>query len=314
MKMRTLVTGASGFIGSRLLGPNDHAMVRRPSSLANEILADLGDKESLLKACEGVDLIFHCAGYAHAFKSSDLTTNWRINYEGTNNLVDAAGRKGVKQFVFLSSVKAMNDPGVLCIDEEWPGKPSTPYGRAKRAAEEAVLEAGSKYGMHVVNLRLAMVYGRGGRGNLERMARGIRSGWFPPIPETNNKRSLIHVDDVVTAMRFVANRLEANGRTYIVADQQAYSGRQIYDAIREVLRLPRISWSVPFKALYVGGAVGNLLESRLNRKMPLNSEVVDRLVGSAWYSSTRIWNDLGWQAKISLVEGLKEMLNDEETV
>lgn len=59
--------------------------------------------------------------------------------------------------------------------------------------------------MHVVNLRLAMVYGRGGRGNLERMARGIRADWFQPLPETGNRRSLVHVDDVVAAMRLIAH-------------------------------------------------------------------------------------------------------------
>lgn len=87
----------------------------------------------------------------------------------------------------------MAEPGDACADKDWPGEPATPYGRAKRAAEDAVLEAGAKYGMHVVNLWLAMVYGHGGRGNLERMARGIRAGWFPPLPETGNRRSLVHM-------------------------------------------------------------------------------------------------------------------------
>jgi UDP-glucose 4-epimerase len=55
------------------------------------------------------------------------------------------------------------------------------------------------------------------------MARGIRAGWFPPLPETNNRRSLINVHDVVSAMRLVANHPAANGKTYIVADAQIYS-------------------------------------------------------------------------------------------
>lgn len=58
----------------------------------------------------------------------------------------------------------MADPRDECADEDWPGEPTSTYGRAKRAAEEAVLDAGAWYGMHVVNLRLAMVYGRCGRG------------------------------------------------------------------------------------------------------------------------------------------------------
>ena len=109
----------------------------------------------------------------------------------------------------------------------FPGSPETAYGQAKRAAEAAVLDAGQRHGMHVVNLRLAMVYGAGGRGNLERMGRLVRRGLFPPLPETGNHRSLVHVDDVVAAMRLVAADEQANGRTYIVASPEAPSGRAL---------------------------------------------------------------------------------------
>lgn len=292
-----LVTGATGFIGRRLLRPRDRALLRLADSLPNAFVGDLLDTASLVAACADINTVFHCAGYAHAFASSDPDAHWRINFEGTQNLVNAAGETGVRRFIFLSSVKAMAEPGNECVDEDWPGEPVTPYGKAKRAAEEAVLEAGTKYGMHVVNLRLAMVYGHGGRGNLERMARGIRAGWFPPLPETGNKRSLVHVDDVVEVMRLVAERAEANGRTYIVADPHTYSGREIYDAIRAVLRKPTLSWSVSAGILRAAG--------RLNGQI---GEVVDRLIGSACYSPARIERELGWRAKVGLEAGLHEML------
>lgn len=292
-----LITGATGFIGRRLLRPGDRALLRSASPLPNAFVGDLLDTASLVTACADVHTVFHCAGYAHAFSSSDPDAHWRINFEGTRNLVEAAAGVGVRHFIFLSSVKVMSEPGDECIDEDWPGDPATPYGRAKRAAEHAVLEAGAKYGMHVVILRLAMVYGRGGRGNLERMARGIRAGWFPPLPETGNRRSLVHVDDVVAVMRLVAERPEANGRTYIVADPRAYSGREIYDAIRAVLRKPTLHWSVPAGVLRATGH----LNSRLG-------EIVDRLLGSACYSPARIERELGWRAKIGLAEGLPDML------
>ncbi|MBS3934735.1 MAG: NAD-dependent epimerase/dehydratase family protein [Sulfuritalea sp.] len=257
----------------------------------------MNDPASLALACAGIETVFHCAGYAHAFTSSDPDAHWRINFEGARNLVNAAGAAGVRRFVFLSSVKAMAEPGEACVDEGWPGEPATPYGKAKRAAEDAVLEAGERYGMHVVNLRLAMVYGRGGRGNLERMARGIRAGWFPPLPETGNRRSLVHVDDVVEVVRRVAARPEARGRTYIVADARAYSGREIQDAMRAVLRAPTLRWSVPAGMLRAAG--------RLNGRL---GEIVDRLIGSACYSPARIERELGWRAKVGLEAGLREML------
>lgn len=295
--MTALVTGASGFIGRRLLQPGVRALVRRAKGLPDEVVGDLFDSAALARACAGIECVFHCAGHAHAFFTSDAERHWRINYEGTRQLLEAAGKAGVARFVFLSSVKAMAEPKDECADEDWPGEPTTPYGRAKRAAEEAVLEAGAKYCMHVVNLRLAMVYGRGGRGNLERMARAIRAGWFPPLPETGNRRSLVHVQDVVEAMRLVAERPEANGRTYIVADPHAYSGREIYDAIRAVLQKPTFAWSMPAGVLRLMGKLNGRLD-----------EVVDRLIGSACYSPARIERELGWRARIGLLAGLQEML------
>lgn len=311
-----LVSGAKGFVGSRLVkaldvsGNRVSGLVRKGGGKA-DFVGDLADLQSLHLACVGVKTVFHCAGYAHAFTSlghDDVNKHWAINFEGTHNLAEVAGRSGVRIFVNLSSVKAMAEPGNGCADEDWAGLPQTDYGRAKRAAEEAVLEAGARYGMHVVNLRLAMVYGAGGRGNLERMGRLIRSGVFPPLPETCNHRSLVHVDDVVSAMRLVAKDGRANGRTYIVANHEAPSGRQLYDAIREALGLPRHTWAVPAGILMAAGRLGDWAGRLSGRRLPLDSEVVERLLGSAWYSPARIERELGWQARVSLSEGLREML------
>ncbi len=306
----TLITGASGFIGHRLCLPGDRVLVRLGSGSPTAVVGDILDPPALQRACEGVDCIFHCAGYAHAFASSDPDAHWRINFEGTRNLVNAAVETGVRRFIFLSSVKAMAEPGDDCVDEDWPGEPDSPYGRAKRAAEDVVLEAGARSGMHVVNLRLAMVYGRGGRGNLERMARGIGAGWFPPLPETGNRRSIVHVSDVIDAIREVANAPSANGRTFIVADPTAYSGRQLYDAIRATLGEAPARWGVPAAVLRAGARLGDGLGLLLRCPLPLNSEVVERLLGSACYSPARIEREVGWRAKIGLAAGLREMLGE----
>lgn len=309
-----MITGATGFIGRRMMQPGDRGLVRNPEAMPETVHGDLLDPSSLATACAGIETVFHCAGYTHAFTSSDPDVHWRVNYEGTRNLVEAAGRAGVNRLVFLSSVKAMAEPNDECVSEDWPGEPATPYGKAKRAAEDAVLEVGAKFGMHVVNLRLAMVYGRGGRGNLDRMARGLRAGWFPRLPESGNRRSLVHVDDVVEVMRLVAGRPEANGRSYIVADPQAYSGWEICDAICTALPTPTLRWSAPARLLRAGGLVGDILGAVLHRPLPLNSEVVDRLLGSACYSPARIERELGWRARVGLVEGVREMLGNEAVV
>jgi UDP-glucose 4-epimerase len=111
-------------------------------------------------------------------------------------------------------------------------------------------------------------------------------------------------------MRLVAERPEANGRTYVVADARAYSGREIYDAIyAAVSSAPTLHWSVPAGLLRAGARVGDGLGALLGRPMPLNSEVVERLLGSAWYSPARIERELGWRAQVGLAEGVREMLD-----
>ena len=277
-----------------------------------EIQGALDDPSALAAACKGVTTVFHCAGHAHAFKglkAADDAVHRAVNLDGTRHLLYAAGHAGVRRLVFLSSVKAMGEPGGACVDETWSLPPDSAYGQAKRAAEDLVLKAGVQYGMHVANLRLAMVYGAGGRGNLERMATLVRRGWFPPLPESGNRRSLVHVSDVVAAMRRGADDPRANGRTYIVADSRTVSGRGLYDALREVLGMPAIGWAVPRAALEGLARFGDVLEAVGGRRLPFDSEVLDRLLGSACYLPTRIENELGWRAEVPLPDGLREMLN-----
>lgn len=313
-----LVSGASGFIGRRLVsrlsaeGASFRQLVRSQREGVSSATGDVTDPDSLVHACAEVSSVFHCAGYAHAFSAlggEDFARHWAVNFEGTRNLVDAAGRAGVKSFVFLSSVKAMADPGDSCADEKFPGEPQTPYGQSKLAAEKAVLEAGRQYGMHVVNLRLAMVYGSGGQGNLQRMASLVKRGLFPPLPETGNHRSLVHVDDVISAMRLVGSDRRANGKTYIIASQHAPSGRELFDALRRVQGFPPCCWSVPAPLLWGGGKLGDWVERIARRRLLLDSEVIARLLESAWYSPALIESELGWTARVSLIEGLSEMLN-----
>lgn len=312
-----LISGATGFIGGRLYkamisdGLFTRRLTRTPMPVADGVSADLSDIPALVAACNGVESVFHCAGHAHAFSSlssDEAAVHWQANFEGTRNFVEAAGQAGVRKFVFLSSVKAMAEPGAVCAAEDFPGEPETAYGQSKRAAEEAVIAAGQRYGMHVVNLRLAMVYGAGGRGNLERMGRLVARGLFPPLPDTANHRSLVHVDDVISAMRLVGDDDRAAGRTYIVANREAPSGRVLYDTLREVQGLPPCRWAVPVSVLRLAAGLGDGLEAMLRQRLPLNTEVVERLLGSAWYSAACIERELGWRARVSLTDGLSEML------
>lgn len=321
MPVRVLVTGASGFIGGHLVralcddGVAVRAMLRRPDGIpacdvrSEPVLADLLDPPSLVRACTNADVVVHCAGYAHAHGAagSDAASHFETNLVGTRNLAEAAVAARVSRLVFLSSVKALGPPGNACADEDWPVSPETPYGCAKREAEAALRQCAAEAALEVVILRLAMVYGPGSRGNLERMARGIRAGWFPPLPETGQRRSMIHVADVVGAIMRVIDDSRATGRTYIVAHPRAYSGAELQAAMRDALGLAPQRWSVPAGLLRALGRVGDLAGGLMGRRFPFDGEVVGRLLGPERYDASAIRSELGWAARVSLEDGLRDL-------
>ncbi|NCG09573.1 MAG: hypothetical protein GWP33_00495 [Alphaproteobacteria bacterium] len=130
------------------------------------------------------------------------------------------------------------------------------------------------------------------------MARAIQLGWFLPMPETGNRRSLVHIQDGLEVTKIVAERSEVDGRNYIIADQNAFSGRQIYEDIRAALGLSTMSpLKVPSSLLHTAGRLSNRL-----------GKVVDRLIGSECYSQARMKLDLGWRARVGRLAGLREMV------
>lgn len=321
MPARVLLTGASGFIGGHLLaalcerGIRVRAMLRQAGALriaagqVETVTADLLDPPALARACADVDLIIHCAGHAHAHgaTAADARHHFETNLVGTRNLGEAAVVAGVSRLVFLSSVKAVGAPGGECVTEDWPLPPETPYGRAKREAEAALRAIAAEHPLGVVILRLAMVYGPGSRGNLERMARGIRAGWFPPLPETGQRRSLVHVDDVVAAVLCAMAHEHAVGHTYFVAHPQVHSGAELQAEIRRALGLAPQRWHVPQRALHAAGRLGDWLGRASGRCFPIDSEVLARLLGPECYDPSAIHRDLGWQARVSLADGLARL-------
>ena len=318
-----LVTGGTGFIGRRLVaalqdrGARLRLLIRSSSAKpvdwhgVDAVVGDLTDAASLARACFGMNTVIHAAGFAHA-DAADIpdfaARHWAVNAEGTFRLLDAAVATGVERFVFLSSVKAVGDPGPRCANEDWDAPPETPYGRAKRAAEERVLTAGRDVGMHVVNLRPALVYGPGMKANLARLIEAARRGWLPPLPETGNRRSLVHVDDVVQGMLLAAAHPAAAGKTYLITDGQPYSGRELYVIIRQALGRSVPRWAVPASMLYGAARLVDdmsRLTGRRNRKV---RAALDKLLGWACYDSSRIAGELGYRPVWTLARILPELL------
>jgi len=266
----------------------------------------------LAGVCENVETVFHLAGYAHDVSSNAAEMHWQTTVEGTRALLAESVRAGVRRFMFLSSVKAMGEGGDDCLDETPPTQPTSAYGRARREAERLVLAAGGDYDMHVCVLRLPLVYGPGSKGNIPRMIAAIDRGRFPPLAETGNRRSMVHVDDVVQALLLGAKSPAANGQVYIVTDEQVYSTRAIYVAICRALGRRVPTWSVPAWLLRGAAHIGDALERVTRHTMPLTQTTFEKLIGSAWYSSARIRRELGYQPRHSLFDVLPEMIAEHQ--
>ena len=142
--------------------------------------------------------------------------------------------------------------------------------------------------MHVSIIRPSLVYGPGVKGNLAIMRSWVEKGWFPPLPETGNRRSMIHVDDLVRALLLVAVDDRANGEIFIATDGVPQSSRKIYEAICQQVDKSVPSWSVP-KFLFDGVAS---VSPRFRYK-------VEKLLGDECYSSAKL-ESLGFKAERTL--------------
>lgn len=306
-----LVTGGTGFIGRRLVavlqarGARVRVLVRTMSRLPPDwgrvdiVVGDLSDPASLARACAGIDTVIHAAGFAHAESATPecATRHWAVNAEGTFRLLDAATAARIERLVYLSSVKAVGEPGSQCVDERWEAPPETPYGRAKRAAEARVLTVGRESGLHVVVLRPALVYGPGMKANLARLIEAVQRGWCPPLPETGNRRSLVHVDDMAQAALLAAAHPAARGQTYLVTDGRPCSGRELDLTIRRALGHPPPRWAVPASVLYGAAALADGALWLTGRRDDSVRAMVDKLLGWACYDSARIERELGYRPR-----------------
>lgn len=317
-----LVTGATGFIGSRLIdalrepGTRIRALIRPGRAMppawrvVEAATGDLADPASLERACAGIETVFHLAGFAHADAGDTpefAARHWTVNAEGTFRLLDAAATAGVRRFIFLSSVKAVGDPGPHCVDERWDALPETPYGRAKRAAEQRVLAMGQATGMQVVNLRPALVYGSGMKGNLPKLIQAARRGWLPPLPDTGNRRSLVCVDDVIQSLLLAGAHPAAAGQTYILTDGQPRSGRELDRLIRRALGQLDPRWTMPAPVLYGAAGLADGLSWLMGRRDRRFRNALDKLLGWACYDSAKISKELGYCPIWTLEQALPEL-------
>jgi UDP-glucose 4-epimerase len=288
------ITGATGFIGRKLVKAIDANIIilsRQNHNHHETIVLNLQEDNIPDQALNGIDTVFHLAGFAHDMRDANkaLDLYQKINVDATVQLASLAVKSGVKKFIFVSSVKAGgSSTSEVCINEEEQSNPEGIYGKSKREAELKLLKIGKESSMHVSIIRPSLVYGPNVKGNLQLMLSGIKKGWFPPLPETNNKRSMIHVDDLVRAILLVADDDRANGEIFIATDGAPHSSCEIYNAMCSVLGKSIPKWNMP-KVLF---DLASLASPRIKYK-------INKLLGDECYSSAKL-EALGFKAKKTL--------------
>jgi nucleoside-diphosphate-sugar epimerase len=310
MEIRTvLVTGATGFIGPTVcrylvaVGCNVRAVARRasigwrPDGAIEFFECDLTRQVDYDQLLAGVDAVIHLAARVHVMRerlNDSLEEYRRVNVDATSRLAMAASERGVKRFVFLSSIKVNGEQtcGTPFSEDDVPN-PQDPYGISKWEAERALHELVAGTGLGVVIIRPPLVYGPAVGANFLRMIRLVESGVPMPFRSIDNRRSIIFVDNLADAIVACLMSPAADGKTYLVSDSESLSTPQLLEAVARAMGRGIRLWHFPSWLLVLGA------------RMVGRHADATRLVGSLEVNFSRIRSDLGWVPPFSTATGIE---------
>jgi nucleoside-diphosphate-sugar epimerase len=315
--MLALVTGASGFIGGRLAerlaseeGVRVRVLVRNAKKAAHlgklplEIVqGDLLDPQSLSKAVEGCDLVFHCAALVR--ETGIKKEFYQTNVEGTKNILEAAVHAVVKKFIHMSSVAVygLNPPDGA--DEETPYQPcGNLYCDTKIASEEIVWAYHRERKLPVVVIRPTNVYGPHSKPWTLRPVKLINSGQMMLINDGAGLCNFIYIDNLIDATLLATKRDESVGQAYIITDGIAIPWKAFFGCYAQMAGKPHMR-SVP-ELLGKLVALGMEVTSKFTGNQPkITRQAVGFLTRKARFSIEKARSELGYQPRLSLKEGMR---------
>lgn len=303
---RTLVTGATGFVGSALMSrlQGDGFQVvgvtrnAQPGSglVACPALEAGGDWSRLVGS---IGTVIHTAARVHVMRDSvsEPMAEFRaVNVDGTLNLARQAASAGVRRFVFLSSVKVNGEhteTGRAFSTGDTPS-PKDAYGISKAEAEAGLKAIGAEAGMEIVIIRPPLVYGPGVKGNFAAMTRAVARGLPLPFGSvTDNQRSLVGLDNLVDLIATCIDHPAAANQTFMVSDGEDLS-------TADLLRRLGAAMGRPARLLNIPPVLLDAAATLLGKK-----EVARRLLGNLQVDITHTCDTLNWRPPVSVVEGLR---------
>jgi UDP-glucose 4-epimerase len=314
--MNILLTGASGFVGRATLAylrdlpkVNVRLGLRTAMPRFNEFhqfeIGNLGSATNWTEALKDTDTVIHLAARVHVMndRAADPLAEFRaVNVAATQTLAQQAAQTGVRRMVYLSSVKVLGEsstPGIS-LSEDSPCVPCDPYAISKLEAENVLRLVGGQSGMEIVILRPPLVHGPGVGANFAALMRAVRRGIPLPLGCIRNRRSLIGVGNLASAIALCSHHQAAANQTFLVSDQHDVSTPELAQELAKAMNRSAHLLPVPVGWLKTLGNISG------------KSAAIDRLCGDMQIDSSKITRMLGWRPALSLQESLVQTVAVED--
>jgi nucleoside-diphosphate-sugar epimerase len=302
-----LVTGANGFVGCAAVAAFVAAGwdVRGTSrsddnSLAIPMVAvtDVGDMgvDDWLPILTGVDVVVHLAGRAHVLQetvANPLGEFRRVNVEGSRVLMKAAIAAEVKRLVFVSSIGVNGDvTDEVGFSEESVVAPGKDYAVSKYEAEMVLQGIAVGGDIELVIVRPPLVYGVGVKGNFLRLLELVARGLPLPLGMTNNRRTLVGVENLASFLVCCADHVRAAGNVFLVGDNESLSTGELVQVLGE--GMDKVSFLLP-----VPSGLALVVAMAMDKK-----DLHNQLFKSLVVRNNKARDVLGWVATEQAKDGL----------
>ena len=315
-KLNILITGGSGFIGTRLIENllADGHTVKIYDKVKSETypelttVGDVRDKGSLIKACERIDIIYNLAA-EHTDNVTPLSLYDEVNVGGAENVVAAAKANDIKKIIFTSSVAIYGLDKGEC-DETYVPQPFNEYGRSKLKAEKIFLKWQKEDERNMLfMLRPSAVFGEGNRGNIYNLIKQVHSGKFVMVGEGKNRKSIGYVGNIAAFLAYLADK-ETSVDVYNFSDKPDMTSREMVDFIQEVLGREKKIPSVPYAIGILGGYAFDLLSLLTGKKFTVSSIRIKKFTADTAINTDKLQKS-GFKPLYTLKEGLERTIKHE---
>jgi nucleoside-diphosphate-sugar epimerase len=309
------LTGASGYTGGHLLralrerGDDVAVLVRRESrpsaalaEAATVVEGDLADGAALERLVAGCDAVVHVAAvYRTAGHSDDYYRE--VNVRGTERLLEAAARHGVRRFVHTSTVGVHGHVARPPADEAAPLAPGDIYQETKAEAETLALEFHRKRGVPVAVVRPGAIYGPG-ETRLLKLFRAIARGRYAIVGSGRSFYHPVFIDDLVSGFLLALDRPEAAGEAFLICGPSYVSQSELAALVAKHTGGRVLPFRVPARPIQWAGDLVEAICVPLGIEPPLHRRRVDFWTKSRAFTIAKARRLLGYAPRVDLDEGV----------